>query len=369
MSQLRILHTIRQGNFGGGESHVLDLVKHLNKDRFDSYVLTFSEGKMHDKLRELNIPSYVIESKRPFDLRIRNKVRKLARHLKIDIVHAHGSKACSNCYYLASDLNLPLVYTVHAWSFRTNMSVMKQHIRKFSERILCRAATRVINVSQSDFMTGKEHFNLTNSVMIPNGVDFKVYNGRYDHSQKYQLGFRKDDFIVSLIARITYQKDPLTFVRALAEIRNEPRIKGLIVGDGDLMTETTVLINKLHLQDKIVCVGNRTDVPQILSWVDVYCLPSLWEGMPIGILEAMSSGAVVVATDVPGTIEIVHEENGILFEPGDFKALARVIRVLSRKKDFREYLKKNALMHIKRHFTIKRMVKRVASQYSQLAKD
>jgi glycosyltransferase involved in cell wall biosynthesis len=363
---IKILHTLRQGHIGGGETHVEELVKRLDKKQFESFVLTFSEGDMHGKLFGLGITSYIIPTSRPFDLRIKKHVRKLAEKIQPALIHAHGARACSNSYYLARQLNVPLVYTVHGWTFRDNMNVLPRFIRKLSESFLAKRANLVINVSYSDFLTGKRSLNLKNSIEIVNGVDAQIFHGKEDYSQKIKLGFRQDDFVVCMIARLTEQKDPITFIRALDHIKSEERIKAIIVGDGELLMDLKVLAHKLHLDERIIFTGPRNDIPQILSWTDVYCLPSLWEGMPIGILEAMASGCAVVATGVMGTKEIVNEENGILFSPGDYKALAQGIILLYENPEYKQYLETNARDHIQKYFSVNRMVKRVAGQYLNL---
>jgi len=366
MKPFKILHTIRQGHIGGGETHVQELVKHINKHKFESYVLAFGEGNMHDKLYDMGVPSFIIPTSRPFDFRIRSRVKGLADEIQPDLIHAHGARACSNSYFAAT--SIPLVYTVHGWTFRDSMNFVRRWFRKKSEKFLADQSDLVINVSYSDFLIGKEILGIQNSIEIVNGVDARIFNGKGDLHQKTEFGFAQDDFVVCLIARMTEQKDPLTFIRALDHLKTHKKIKAIIVGDGELLHDAQVLAHKLHLTGKIRFTGFRNDVERILSWTDVYCLPSLWEGMPIGILEAMSSGCAVLATNVTGTKEIVNEETGILFEPGDYMGLAKGISLLYRKPEYKAYLEKNAAQHIKRHFTIRRMVKRVTSQYNQLLK-
>ncbi len=365
MEPFKILHTIRQGHIGGGETHVQELVKHANQRKYKSYVLAFGEGTMHDKLYDLGVPSFVIPTSRPFDLRIRSQVRALAREIQPDLIHAHGARACSNSYFIAEQLGIPLIYTVHGWTFRSSMNFIKRWFRRKSEKFLTGKADLVINVSYNDYIIGRQVLGLNNSTEIANGVDARVFNGVGDHNQKLEFGFAQDDFVVAMIARMTEQKDPITFIRAIDHLRSHKKIKAIMVGDGDLLNDAKVLAHKLRLDERITFAGPRSDIYNILSWTDVYCLPSLWEGMPIGIMEAMSSGCAVIATNVTGTKEIVNEETGILFEPGDYHGLARGIVLLYKKPEFKNYIEKNAMNHIKRHFTIRRMVKRVASQYGK----
>ena len=113
---IKILHTIRQGKIGGGETHVLDLVTHLD-DRFTSEVLAFTHGEMVDRLSQMGVTCHVIETERPFDVRVWGKTRRLMQERGIQVVHAHGTRACSNSFWGAQKLDLPLLYTIHGWSF------------------------------------------------------------------------------------------------------------------------------------------------------------------------------------------------------------------------------------------------------------
>jgi glycosyltransferase involved in cell wall biosynthesis len=367
MTPIKILHTIRQGHIGGGETHVHELVRHLDQEKYECYVLAFSEGDMHDKLNSLGVPSYIIPSSSPFDLTVRKKVRSLAEEIKPDIIHAHGARACSNSYFLASELNIPLLYTVHGWTFRKNMNFFQRIFRRFSESFLSNKADVVINVSYSDLLTGRNVLGIKNSIEIVNGVDPAIFNGKGDKTQKMQFGFEKDDFIIALIARLTDQKDPVTFIRAMEHLKNEEKLKAIIVGDGKLLSELKVLAHKLQLEEKIKFTGSRKDVANILSWTDVYCLPSLWEGMPIGILEAMASGCAVIATDVTGTKEVVNAGTGLLFTPGDHKTLADRITYLYEHPEEKKRMEINAQNHINKYFSIEHMAQTVQEQYAQLS--
>ena len=128
------------------------------------------------------------------------------------------------------------------------------------------------------------------------------------------MGYRDDDIIVLFIARFTSHKQPLTLIKAFAKALPQlPEIKLLMVGEGDQKETALQLVNELNIKDKIKFLPFRQDVPNLLAAADIFVLPSLWEGLPIGLLEAMSMGKAIIATEVDGTMEIVkNEENGLL---------------------------------------------------------
>ena len=117
MRKIKILEVIRQGQIGGGESHLFDLIYFLDKNRYEPVCLSFSDGEMITKLKQMGIRCHVIETQKPFDLQVQKQVKRLILDEEIQIVHAHGSRAASNVLYTVRQMHIPFVYTVHGWSF------------------------------------------------------------------------------------------------------------------------------------------------------------------------------------------------------------------------------------------------------------
>src|SRR5580658_9752929 len=115
--KIRVLECIRQGQIGGGETHLLSLVENLDRNRFEPVVLSFTEGPMVERLRAMGVRTHVLYTERPFDVTKWRKVKQLMAAEGVDLVHAHGTRASSNTLWAARRLGIPLVYTVHGWSF------------------------------------------------------------------------------------------------------------------------------------------------------------------------------------------------------------------------------------------------------------
>ena len=147
MKKITILETIRQGKIGGGESHVLSLISKIDQTKFRPVVLSFSDGEMVDILREMGITTYVIHTNKPFNLLLTNQVIEILKKEQVDIVHAHGTRPPSNSFYAAKKMNIPLLYTVHAWSFHHSLSPLMYKIRVLSEKFLTKKAHKTICVS------------------------------------------------------------------------------------------------------------------------------------------------------------------------------------------------------------------------------
>lgn len=365
--KIRILQAIRQGQIGGGESHVLSLVAALDKDRFDPVVLSFTDGPMIDRLRQMNVPSHVISSAKPFDPACVSKVNALLRKEEIDIVHAHGTRAASNLFLPARLGGLPMVYTIHGWSFHQDQPFFKKHLRIFSERMLTSLAEKNISVSASNRETGTRHFSGFRSEVINNGIDLDHFNpARALKDLREELGIPADHTVFGYIARITLQKDPLTLIRAFSlALRQNSNMTLLVVGDGDLKRETVELAGSLGISAHIRFQPFRTDVPEVLNAIDVFCLPSLWEGMPIGLLEAMAMAKAVIVTAVDGSREIVqHDQNGVIVPVKDPEALAGAMTQLHRDAALRGRLQAAAATTVSREYCMKKMARKVEGIYS-----
>src|SRR3989337_1879055 len=94
--KIKVLECIRQGQIGGGESHLLSLVENIDRTEFEPVVLSFTDGPMIDRLKEMRVDSHVIPTNRPFDFTKWSRVKDLLREEQVDLVHAHGTRAASN---------------------------------------------------------------------------------------------------------------------------------------------------------------------------------------------------------------------------------------------------------------------------------
>lgn len=367
----RVLETIRQGKIGGGESHVLDLVASLDKSAFEPIVLSFTDGPMITALQQMDIPVFVIESEKAFDISVWKKVKKFIQDQQIDIVHVHGTRANTNVLWAARSLGLPVVYTVHGWSFHDGLHPLAKRLRIAAEKFITRKTNVNICVSESNRQTGMKAINGFNSIVVRNGVNLQKFNphGVYP-DLRVEYGIPSNKLLICFIARMTYQKDPVGMVRAFAAASKlVPDLQLLMIGDGELKSAAINAAVELNVADLVIFAGFRQDVPAVLHAADIYCLPSLWEGFPIGVLEAMAMGKAVIATDVDGTKEAVKDgENGVLVQSGNTAALTAAIVKLATDTPLRLQLQQNAAMAVATNFNVAGMTEKIAAVYQQLCK-
>ena len=358
---------------GGGESHVIDLVKNLDPTRFESLVLAFTDGPMISLLKSRGVPCFVIPTLKPFDLSVRKPVRELIQAQNIDLIHIHGTRAFSNIYSSARKLRKPIVYTVHGWTFNAFQGALKRFVSVQIEAWFTRIAQQTINVSKNNREVGLQYIPSLKSVVIQNGIDRKRFHTKLNYVDvRRELGIAPHKIVVGSIARMTEQKDPLTLIRAFAKVNEKQPGKYflLFVGDGDLKQKAIDEVTSLKLLESVRFEDFRQDIPDLLQGIDIFCLPSLWEGLSLGLLEAMSMKKAVIASDVDGTREVIQNGvNGYLFKPTDESQLADLILKLGDDKAHLAEIGVRAADTVEANFTVEGMTRKTEEVYISVIAD
>ncbi|WKV12905.1 glycosyltransferase [Marivirga harenae] len=368
-TKINVLLGIRQGKIGGGESHVFDLAKNLDQSKIKPVVLSFTDGPMVTNLKNIGITVEVIKTARSFDLLVLLKVVKLIKKYNIDIIHAHGTRAASNLLFASKIVGKPILYTVHGWSFNDAQSRKIRTIRKLGESFISKNVDLIINVSQSNQRTGKQLYRGFKSLLIKCGINRDKFSYQTDGNEFRQKNDLSKEFIwFALIARMTFQKDPLNIIRGfnLAQKENA-KIRLVLVGEGELDNEKNELIRNFNLEEKVRILPFHENIPEVLAAIDVYCLVSLWEGLPIGLLEAMSMKKACIVSPADGILEvIVDRENGLIVDKSNPEQLKSAMLELANNSEFIKTFGEKAYQKIDEDFSIERMVTRIEKEYSRL---
>ena len=366
-NKIKILQCIRQGQIGGGETHLLSLVENIDRSLFEPIVLSFTNGPMVDRLKLMGVKTHVIYSEKPFDFSVWKKVTELLITEKIALIHCHGTRATSNLYRSAKKLKIPLIYTIHGWSFHNDQHPVIKKIRVLSERFLTSGTTTNIAVSQSNMLSGKKLIPKLKAVVINNGIDPQKFNPLKNYKNiRVELNIAPEEILIIFIARFTSHKQPISLIKAFAEaLKIKPDLKLLMVGEGDEKKEAIEIVAKTGIEKNIIFLPFRQDVPDLLAAADIFILPSLWEGLPIGLLEAMSMGKTIIATNVDGTSEIIKDgQNGLLIETnGLIKNITDALIRLSENMSLRKQLAHNAHETVKENFNAVTMTKKIENIY------
>jgi glycosyltransferase involved in cell wall biosynthesis len=325
---------------------------------------------MVERLRAQGITTHVIHTERPFDWRVWKRVMKLMQEEKIDLVHAHGTRANSNMFWGARKLGIPILYTCHAWSFHPDQNVLVKKFRIWSEDFLTSRMDVNICGSVANRDTGRQLFRNFDAEVIYNSIDpvkFNPYNQYKD--VRVELGIGKEEIIVVSVARFTLQKQPLRLIKAFSEVcKKVSGVRLLMVGEGEQREQAVELIRLLGIGDKVILQPFRQDVPDVLAASDIFVLPSLWEAFPIALLEAMSMGKAVIGTAVDGTPEIIRDgQNGVLIGvEGMEKELEEAIVRLCMDKELRVRFQQQAVADIYNRYNVETLAQKNEELYLRL---
>jgi glycosyltransferase involved in cell wall biosynthesis len=208
------------------------------------------------------------------------------------------------------------------------------------------------------FLLKKLGYKPAKVITIRNGVDLAGWPASKIDRQKKRMELRLGaaDLLVGAVGRLDRQKGFATLIEAMSRLKGSP-LKCAILGDGPERPRLEALIRRHHLESSVWLLGEKGEIPSWLSAFDLYCLPSLWEGLPNSLLEAMALGLPVVASRVDGVPEAVTSgKDGLLVPPSKPAALAAALKTLAGDPAMRASLGAAAKAAVGERFTLRRMI-------------
>jgi glycosyltransferase involved in cell wall biosynthesis len=338
--KINLLYIITKLELGGAQKQLLSLVRELDKGKFNPYILTAYDGLLIEAAKE--IPSLRLIRCRFLERPIRPVkdilalffIYRFIKNNNIDIVHTHSSKAGILGRLAAKAAGVKtIIHTVHGWSFHDYQPGLVYYFYLFLENLCAYFSSAIILVSQWDKRRAVQQLigRQDKYRLIRYAVNHKEFKNNTEAYQvRKRFGLSEADLIVGMVACFKPQKAPLDFIKLASVVKKDfPNAKFILVGDGVLRKKVCALISKLNLKEQIILTGWRNDIASILSCLDIFVLTSLWEGLPIAVLEAMAVGVPVVATHTGGISEVILDgKTGYLIKPHDIDALRERLREL-----------------------------------------
>jgi glycosyltransferase involved in cell wall biosynthesis len=331
VKKAHVLHLTDGDEFGGGEQAILTLLKQTDRSRWDltlAYHPTDALAPLVDGARAAGATPWAIPRMDPgFEGlgRLPAFARELRRRAP-DIVHLHLMWPLACQYQLLAAAmyhHAKVVATAHSYvDLRLSWRVDHQ------QRLYTRAVDRYLAVSQhvrTKLVDGlgwpPEKIDV-----VHNGVDADAYREPADIRVRTELTNGRPGTVVLLVARLDPQKGHRHLLAAAAEL---PDVRVAFAGEGPERRRLEAAAVELGIDDRVAFLGHRTDVARVLAASDIVALPSAFEGLPVSLLEAMAAGKPVVASNIGGVDELVQDDvTGVLFEPGNARALAAAVRRL-----------------------------------------
>lgn len=327
---LKILHLISSTGLYGAERVLLELSKELKRQGHEPIVgviknLYNPHTEVADEAANIGLKTAIFPCKRRFDLSLVKVIRKYVKENNIDIIHSHGYK--SNFYALLAGRGIPKVTTNHNWLTHH----WKLKIYCLLDAFWIRFFDRIVAVSdkiKADMI--KYGVPEKKIEVIYNGVDIDRFKNIPEENKlalKISLGIKEGEKVVGTIGALKVEKGHTYLLKAAQKVLKDYKaVKFLIVGDGYLREDLENEVKYLGIENNVIFTGYRNDVPELLSIMDIFVLPSLKEGLPMVLLEAMIARCKIIATKV-GAIETVinKDENAILIQKQDIEAFVKAL--------------------------------------------
>ena len=315
-SKIRVMHIVLSMHFGGLEGIVNKIVKKIDREKFLSYVCCLDDGgELLDDLPEHYAKKYVFARKPgKLDFALLVKLIGVIRREGIDIIHSHSG--CTFYSAIAGRLGRVrgIIHTDHGRLTPDKKGLILE------DRIFSRFMDRFVGVTEDLTAYLKNRVGVPSQKLatITNGVDteiFKPLSRDKIDSIKTNLGIKSDSRVIGVVCRLENVKNIPFLLRTIANMLRERDYVLLLVGEGMARGEIEKTILELELRNSVILLGQRSDIPLLMSLFDVFVLPSISEGTSMTILEAMACGVPVVASNVGGNPKLIQDGvTGFLFD-------------------------------------------------------
>jgi glycosyltransferase involved in cell wall biosynthesis len=358
--------------FGGAELQLLSLAERLDRRRFEPVVIRAASPTeppyFAERLRKLDIESHPAPS--PLGLRHVDTLLRFARMLrrwKIDVFHAHKTYPPACRFGLLTAVLARCEVVISTDQLRSP-GIPPRRQRHLLRLLGARMDGHIaVSTSLKRYLVQHLKFRLDKVRVIPNWVDPDLFAGVDRAYVRKELALSEDAMVIGCVARFHQQKGHPYLVTAIAElIRRHPSIRVLLIGAGITQAAVEAQVRRLQLAPYFHFLGQRDDVSALLAAIDIFVLPSQYEGLPVSVLEAMVSGKPVVATAVDGTVEAVDDgRTGLLVPPGDVAALIEALEFLIRRPDVRASMGAAGRHRVLQNFAAGPLVRQTEAMYKR----
>lgn len=384
---MKIFFLVTKSEIGGAQVYIYQLAKYFIGQENKLALMAYPNGWLEKKAKELEIKFYsnhfLSNNLNPLlGLKTMKEIKKAVFDFQPDLISCY-STAAGFWGRLAIKNKIPTIFTVHGWGFAEGTPFWRKLVI-FAEKIAAKFCSKIICVCQSDKNLALKYRIASSEkiIVIHNGVEinnkFSIFNhnpfinGLGPALSKKGGGFQflNKKIKIVFVGRLNEPKDPLLLLKAFNELKKELKDKAeiSIIGEGKKRKKIEEFIKNNHLENNVKLLGElpREKVFEILSQGNIFVLISNYEGFPLTILEAMSFGLAIVASNVGGVKEVIDDSCGILVEKGDKEGLKTALEKLLKNPEFISNLGKNAQNRVKEKFSLEKMLKETEKIYFEI---
>lgn len=367
-----VLHLIDSAGMYGAENVVLSLLDELKGSLFPGVLGCIREKaceipQIAEEAQNRGVTNELFTMQRGFNLSGIVQILRYIKRNNIHLVHSHGYKP--NIFMsVIPRQGIKVLSTVHGWAKQTSNA--KGIAYEFIDSLSLRTMDKIVVVSKAVCQDLTQRGITKDKIeVIYNGIPLDDLKANFIGSLvRTEYGIPQSTFVLGAVGRLAMVKGYQYLIDAMQSVVDTiSDCKLLIAGEGPLKDELFHRIAKHNLASHITLVGYQTPIPRFLSMVDVFVMPSLSEGLPIALLEAMAYSKPVLASSVGGIPEVItNRKNGILVPPADSKALADSIKELFYNQILRTKITSLSKELIENKFSSKNMARQYLSLYSNL---
>ena len=370
---MRVCHVAMGDLWAGAEVQLLSLMRYLARlPGFECSVILFNEGRLAEELRKLPVSLTVISEQTFSPMGIAYRLAKALRKIRPDVVHTHKYKDSFIGTLVARSLGIPyVVRTVHGLPEPfMGLRNAKMVAYTAADRLMTGwFVDRVVAVSSDIEKVLIGMYGSNRVSCIHNGIDLeavRVTTSREAFRRKWQIP--EDAVVIGTVGRLVPVKGHAILLDATrilqASIGN---VALVLVGDGPLRKDLEANAKRLGLEKSVIFAGQQDQSYDFMNMMDVFVLPSLHEGIPMVVLEALALQRPVVATRVGGIPEVIeHGQTGFLAEPSDASSLARLLQRLVEDLPMAVSIGKAGRTRVEEKFTARTMAGKTAELYEQV---
>lgn len=366
---MRVLHFLDTLNRGGAETLVLDVCRNAGRADLDIDFVTSGDGPLLEDFERSGVEVFRLKRRLPFDPVLVSSLRKIVLDRDIDIIHTHQAVDALHALAARSGLPIRVVLTHHGiipdWKNRVALRFL---IPRMAHNIVVgksmkKAYEEELRLQFSDG-TSAIYNGVDPDRLIPKGSKFRA-----------ELGISPTASLIGMIGHFypEARKDQMTLCQALPKVFAEiPDTHCIFAGQTMAGAESKFAecLNFCHengIGDKVSFLGGRSDVPDILSALDLFVFSSLKEGLPIAVNEAMLSGVPMIVSDIEPLLEATaNGEYGEVFPVKNAEVLSEKIQKLLRDEDLRKNLADKALKYARENFSIEAHLRELKKLYQSL---
>lgn len=382
---MKIFYLITKSEVGGAQTHVLQLSRYMRSLGNEVAVMAYPGGWLEQELKNISVDQpksalirvvkfypnpYLTNALNPIaDYRAGRVLKKALAEFKPDLVTCHSTKAGIIGRFTIRN-RIPTVFTAHGWGFTEGVGLARQIPILLAEKLAAHWCEKIICVSEFDKNLALRHkiASVDKFVVIHNGVEIEAIKA--GHDDKGSREAEEANITIVFVGRLAEQKDPLLLLKAFnnlpQDLKNKSQVS--IIGEGPKRKELEEFIKERTSEQKVSLLGHipREKVFEFLRKSDIFVLVSHWEGFPYTIIEAMSAGLAIIASDVGGAKEALDEHCGILVKRGDELGLTNALEQLLKNPSLIKKMGEAARKRVEQEFSLEKMLKETKQIYEQI---